>query len=83
MAGKTEVLERTLFRDGNRASTMREQDASGSTQRVSNSGNVPTEAIKDTVLTSVTRRLKVRNLSPLIFLLDCVILILENMLRMS
>ena len=67
MAGKRNPFERTIFRDGNRASHLLEQTAGESVQRMSNSRDVTAEVIKDP--RSAARRLKVGNLSPSMFYL--------------
>ena len=67
MAGKRDLFERTIFRDGNRASHLQEQTAGESVHRTSNSRDVPAEVIKDP--RTAARRFKVRNLSPSMFYL--------------
>ena len=67
MAGKRDPFERTIFRDGNRASRLLEQTAGESVQKMSNSRDVTAEVIKDP--RSAARRFKVGNLSPSMFYL--------------
>lgn len=67
MAGKRDPFDRTIFRDGNRASRLLEQTAGESVQKMSNSRDVTAEVIKDP--RSAARRFKVGNLSPSMFYL--------------